>query len=374
MRAAEAAFQDALPALERLPPEIRSKNVRLYLNRMLYLGARIPSRDIFERVRTLFKRYNVEPDDYTVTARILLLDRTDQLGLLPGLWQNVCTQGKPSPLLFNAMLWAYSKRGQWDVAGQLYNRILANIPRDCPSLAFSDPPFFSSKALPIPAALTPGKDTYQCLVQALAYHGNLHSALHVLQDLTQDPAGLQPDVADLLALFHGFARFGEASPDYPLSQHEQAGLPRPESFPRIPLSGHGQPRRSASRLSEIWTQSLSQPDPADFDRWTLGTLDQVFESLLAMQPGDSVATSSRRAGQAIARAMSMRAPDTRGVFNILMAYSRCTSGNVARVQEVFGRLQAKYAPGNAEGWHGWRLDARLRRLVWTWQYAEGGDG
>jgi pentatricopeptide repeat protein len=297
---------------------------------------------------------------------LLLLDNDNQIGKLPSLWRELCNLPAQtvSIIHLNALIWAYVKRGQWDVVGSLYNAVVG----DEASTAFSGKPYFSSKPLPVPTGIHPSRATFQCVMRGLAHHGNLFSALLVLEDMTR--AGQEPLVSDFIALFQGFARFGRVATDSQRASNSQR-IPSVETFTKTPVPTlTTAPKSPTRRLSDIWAESMKfesdlPESTSDHDEWTLDNLNALFDSLIDLPPPSSRTPVSPWAQPR--RDPLAQAPSPRAVFYVLMAFSRVRGNDPVVLQEVFGRLEGKFGSRNKEGWIGWRLDRRLTRLRQDWE-------
>jgi pentatricopeptide repeat protein len=313
----------------------------------------------------------------------LILDKTDQVGKLPEVWRSICDRDRKSPgyaniIHLNAILWAFAKRAQWDVVGAVYNKLLlGGITDDIDSTtAFPSRAFFSSKGkgLPVPNGLAASAVTFQCILRCLTYHGDLISALSVLQDM--DKAGFQPVVSDFVAFFQGFARFGEGSVE------DEAGtgsmMPPVDSHtPTLVPGSAPQAKPAPRRLTDIWSDGMrrknGRADPAGgHEEWNKGTLELLFQSLLGVPPQDGRVTADSP-WRLSPHPRTVPAPRPGAVFYILMAFRRVHGEDPAVLLDVLAQLERKFGPGNEEGWSGWKVDGRLRRLRENWMQARAED-
>jgi len=332
---------------------------------------------VFDRTRALYAQHGIAADSYTELATILLLDNTDQVGKLPEVWRDLCGRNGKSPgtvniIHLNAILWAFAKRAQWDVVGAIYNKLLSDRATGDTDgrTPFPARAFFSSKGkgLPVPSGLSPSAATFQCILRALTYHGDLTSALSVLQDM--DNAGFQPVVSDFVAFFQGFARFGELAVD----DESGAGdiTPPVEKHTRKPVPNNApQEQPAPRRLTDIWSDGMRRKDapsePADAGgEWNKETLQLLFQTLLGVSPQRLPATADR-AWYLPPHARTLPGPRPGAVFYILMAYRRVIGDDPAVLLDVLEQLERKFGPGNEEGWAGWKIDGRLNWLRQCWE-------
>ncbi|KAJ9125637.1 hypothetical protein QFC22_000599 [Naganishia vaughanmartiniae] len=368
-------------------------------------------------------------------------------------------------VLLNMTIWILAKRGQWSIVGPAYNALLSHhttadatatqqqqqqqhtssaFPRDyfTPSHDLSTSPalnynLFFNPATAAATATRLNKRTYQSLIRALAFHGNIVPALAVMQDMMNDARGYTVGVCDYVSLFQGFARFGtipvgwEAMvrpslaqegagvrdvderalhPDGEEEEYGAASTRRERDFfppPIFPeplhpgLVASDRPVSSSSsaatsrkdamkHMTEIWAGNVSSGDedsptggegkgkrmarvngPSKLEReWTLVTLQQVFHSFLATSPNpppptDTTSTDSNTDPTTNRKYWDPapdEAPSPRNIYYIMLAFARTTDRNRDVLRAVWGHLEAKFGEGNEEGWVGWRLDARLKRM------------
>jgi hypothetical protein len=410
-----------------------------HINHMLYLAARVPDVRAYSRIKAYLREFDLEPDSHTYLTRLILMDKMNQMNQLPGICRSFnerrvipdypgeqgrkskTIDGEDATVLLNMTIWMLAKRAQWNVVGPAYNKLLIYTPYATKHLSSAFPPdYFTpshdpSFTLYFRNETTLDKITYQSLIRALAFHGNIVPALSVMQDLLNDSRGYTVALSDFIALFQGFARFGRipvgweelgmpledaagedvyADSEAPLrpdlgDDHsssaksvkptERAMFP-PPTFPEAsrPGSSGSSKMDALKQMTEIWADKINaweQPGaatpsmPTRLEReWTLVTLQQVFQSFLALSPifdaprssasSRTSATSSRKWWQP----SLAEAPSPRNIYYIMLAFSRTTGNNLPVLRAVWQHLESKFGEGNEEGWTGWRLDARLRRL------------
>jgi hypothetical protein len=122
------------------------------------------------------------------------------------------------------------------------------------------------------------------------------------------------------------------------------------------------------QMTEIWAGKINTWERSDVStptrlerEWTLVTLQQVFHSFLALAPvldPPRMLTTPRKWWEP----SLAEAPSPRNIYYIMLAFSRTTDNNLPVLRAVWQHLESKFGEGNEEGWTGWRLDARLRRL------------
>lgn len=421
-----------------------------HINHLLYLSARIPDSEGYARIRAYLREYDLEPDSHTYLTQLILMDKMNQMNQVAGICRKFnqrrlapgdTTQertgrgkrtidGADATVLLNMTIWMLAKRGQWNIVGPAYNKLLKHTPHATPhvSAAFPRDYFTPSHDLSFDLYFRNttflDKITYQSLIRALAFHGNVVPALAVMQDLLNDSRGYTVALSDFVALFQGFARFGRIPVGWedlegvaygqgvhsdavygdakgalrpPLWEEEAPSpvKPTPESpmfpppifpEPSFPGSTTASPSSRSHKMdalkqmTEIWAGRVNTWDqfpesehhraaPTRLEReWTLVTLQQVFQSFLAIPPvldAPQQSPSDPFVGRATKKWWEpslAEAPSPRSIYYIMLAFSRTTDSNLPVLRAVWEHLENKFGEGNEEGWIGWRLDARLRRL------------
>ena len=417
------------------PRQRHMDTLRSHLNHLLYLSARAGSQGYYLKFIKLFEEYGIEQDSWTYLTRLMMLDRRSHVSLqkITDIWKEwkaaAAKQAKlfgelESPLskrliqdetvLVNQTIWMLAKRGTWRVIGPVYHELLQNTATNTrTSIAFPAEYFDPSNAL---SAIYPAfhqsrldKITYQGLIRALGFHGNVIPALNVMGDMLRDERGYTADLSDYVAILQGFARFGNSLEPGEAQQRKSRRLSfhmtddQPEDllelFPPIiypqPLpvdlaSEHGHTSHDSlagsephtrgktgglKKLTEIWASKIDgwvEPSgTADTRRTRLPGLDisiltKVFRAMLGTAPvaryaGQSVRSASFRYHTASTR--QCLAPNPRAIYIILIAFARCSDGDPEVLRSVWADLDDKFGLGNQEGWVGWKVDKRLSRVV-----------
>ncbi|KAJ9109298.1 hypothetical protein QFC21_000627 [Naganishia friedmannii] len=465
--------------------------LRAHINHLLYLSARIPDPAGYTRIMAYLREYELEPDGWTWLTRLVLVDKAEErvggrgvgfgvggAGNVVRQLEGVCrefnsrieaesvqledgqgggeegeekiTRRKQTidrdnaTVLLNMTIWILAKRGQWSIVGPAYNNLLARGPLAAadrqPSSAFP-PEYFtpshdlSSFHLCFHPTTSLNKITYQSLIRALAFHGNIVPALAVMQDMMNDERGYTVGVSDFVSLFQGFARFGtipvgwegvtaestsasagdvgymdtgrSLRPDgeddeyAPLSPQRdffpppifpEPRHPGPITQDRSSSSSSSSKTDAIQQMTEIWAGNIGSSawDGAPSDKgkgrdrgnvgasglnklereWTLVTLQQVFHSFLASSPNPplpNTATSTTSSSDSTIHrkywdSSPAEAPSPRNIYYIMLAFARTTNRNREVLRAVWKHLEGKFGEENEEGWLGWRLDARLRRM------------
>ncbi|GHJ85259.1 hypothetical protein NliqN6_1661 [Naganishia liquefaciens] len=466
---AEAAFNAARRRLAQLesrrrrrPQDEQTRDpqhvqvLTAHINHLLYLAARIPDPEAYARIRAFLRQYDLEPDSHTFLTRLILVDKTNQVDHVGAICQKFnrrvvppryalnerssrgakTIDGEDATVLLNMTMWILAKRAQWNIVGPAYNKLLKHTPHATTHISAAFPRDYFTPSHDLSFDLyfrnttVLDKITYQSLIRALAFHGNVVPALAVMQDLLNDSRGYSVALSDFVALFQGFARFGripvgwedlevaayargaqgdavyanardelrppawdDEAPDVAIksARRDPSIFPPPifpePSFPGCTmtttpstLSGRSHKMDAIKQMTEIWAGKVNAWDqhsespsrqhsaPTRLEReWTLVTLQQVFQSFLAISP---IADAPSPLASDTSRATTKKwwepnlaeAPSPRSIYYIMLAFSRTTDTNVSVLREVWEQLERKFGEGNEEGWTGWRLDARLRRL------------
>ncbi|KAI5451923.1 Translation factor guf1 mitochondrial [Naganishia albida] len=424
---AENAFHTARRRLSR-EDSVHRDVLMAHINHMLYLAARIPDVKAYSRIKAYLREHDLPPDSYTYLTRLILMDKMNQMNQLPGICRSfnerrvVSTpqaeqgrkrktiDGEDATVLLNMTIWMLAKRAQWNIVGPAYNKLLIHTPHVTRHLSSAFPPDYFTPSHDVSFGIyfrnetALDKITYQSLIRALAFHGNIIPALAVMQDLLNDSRGYTVASSDFIALFQGFARFGRipvgweelgmtlgdmqadvfadsmaslrpglGDDDFPANVKSEKATDRamfpPPIFPEASRPGSSTSKMDALKhMTEIWAGKINTWErpgatmPTKLEReWTLVTLQQVFHSFLALAPvfdSPRMSTTSRKWWEP----SLAEAPSPKNIFYIMLAFSRTTDNNVPVLRAVWRHLESKFGEGNEEGWTGWRLDARLRRL------------
>ncbi|KAK4683404.1 hypothetical protein P7C73_g6869, partial [Tremellales sp. Uapishka_1] len=307
-------LQVSLRQLSRRPkPDRRS------INHFLYLAALVPNDKLY---RVWYDRYlelGYALDSYTILSHLILLSKTDRIeAMLMLLLNEIRKRSLPDSdlvILVNFVMGVCAKIQKWELVHILYARLSADPdPRDIfpPTADDTSPLLASFTSLP-PSTLRPSRQTYLLLIQSLAFHGHLFSALTILQHLLQHH---QPSIHEYLSLFAGFARFGQ-------TKWQGSDL-----FPRL----RSVTATSSSMLS-IWSDIQPEPEPASISEWTSDVLFDLFASFLKVPRGESDI-----------------APTALQTWRILAAFNRVSDGDVGVIRWAWEGLEEKFAGGEWVGW------------------------
>lgn len=414
------------------PRQLHKDTLRSHLNHLLYLSARAGSQGYYLKFMRLFEEYEIEQDSWTHLTRLMVLDRRSHVSLqrIADIWrewkaaatkQTKISGGLDPPLskrlvqdetvLLNQTIWMLAKRGNWRVVGPVYHELL-QATNSRTSIAFPAEYFDPSNVLSViyPAFHQSRLDkiTYQGLIRALGFHGNVIPALNVMGDMLRDERGYVADLSDYIAILQGFARFGNSLEPVEaqqrrsrrLSFHLNADQPEdlmelfppliyPQHLPVDLASEHGhttpdglarsEPRGRGKtgglrKLTEIWASKIDgwvEPSgTADAKQPRLPGLDisiltKVFRAMLGTAPVARYAGQSVRSASFRYHAASTRqclAPNPRAIYIILIAFARCSDGDPEVLKSVWADLEDKFGLGNQEGWVGWKVDKRLSRI------------
>jgi hypothetical protein len=418
------------------PRQLHKDTLRSHLNHLLYLSARAGSQGYYLKFIKLFEEYGIEQDSWTYLTRLMVLDRRSHVSLhrITDIWkewkaaaakQAQVSGGELDPrlsersiqdetVLVNQTIWMLAKRGNWRVVGPVYHELLQKTATNTmTSIAFPAEYFDPSNVLSViyPAFHQAQLDkiTYQGLIRALGFHGNVIPALNVMGDMLRDERGYIADLSDYVAILQGFARFGNSLEPVEaqrrrsrrLSFHMDADQPEdllelfpPLIYPQLlPVDlasehGHATPNGLASseprtrgktgglrKLTEIWASKIDgwiePPGSADAQQPRLPGLDisiltKVFRAMLGTAPVARYAGQSVRSASFRYHAASTRqclAPSPRAIYIILIAFARCSDGDPEVLKSVWADLEDKFGLGNQEGWVGWKVDKRLSRIA-----------
>ncbi|KAL7422375.1 Translation factor guf1 mitochondrial [Cryptotrichosporon argae] len=341
------------------------------LNHVLYLCALAGRPAPFERAWARLVEHGLAVDSHAHLARLMLAARTDRASpetVTAALAAAVARVNADAGaiVLVNYALLALAERGAWDGVVGIYTAL-------CPAQtslvadAATDTGAASQRASAFAYLdhLTPSRQTYALVLRVAVTRGDLAAALGVMGDMLGARPVHVPGVKEYASLFRGFAR------------HVAVGTgpagPVLDALP--PLTT---PRTAGALVGGVWagarpydsvdafTGNYATAGRAHAAAWTSGALDDVFDSLLALVPtstGAGAGLGTHAHVHADATAGGAEAPSRKALWDIVVAFARAGNGEPALLRDVWGRLERKFGPGNAEGWVGWAVDRRLARVV-----------
>jgi hypothetical protein len=306
------------------------------VNHLLYMSARAEDEKRFEKWWNRMSALGLEADSWAILARMILMHRTGRSEGMTIVLNAYLRKVEPDAaiVLINYALFSLATVGQWNAVASAYTRLRPGQPLF---------PAHKDDLIDVPDGLEPSAITFSLLVHSLAHSGNLQGALTGMKYMLDD--GHVPGIPEHLALFEGFAKYGEVPP-IPAGRAGDA-FPRIEVFPRR-WSGE------RVRITSIWERgrSIFQHKEAEANPWTLEALESVWESFLSLRP-------SRKG-------WDTQIPTANAVWTALMAWSRVTNGHETAVRDAWRRMEEKFGVKDEDGWEGLRMDTRLlavRRML-----------
>lgn len=208
----------------------------------------------------------------------------------------------------NALLFTYNRLGRKDVADAMYT-ILKHSGVEDPThnepVQMAIEYLQATEGIEVPS-LRPDKTTYIGLVQTYAYHGYLVYALEVFMDMVQTLSTI-PETSSIKwlmpayrAIFCGFVRHGQV---------------------------------------DFQSAGITADDEALANGWTLDALGALFNDFMGL-PGDAM-------------------PSARMLYWILVAFEKCSGGDLTIVADVYMRLVRRFGGG----WGGRLKELGLRLNV-----------
>lgn len=338
LRKAEGVFTALYPA----PPVAKNalKEYRMCLNHVLYLCALSRSPSKLNAWWGKMIKEGVKPDSYSYLTRILVFGYMSNVeGVLAELAFTLPkVDAANATILTNSAIWMAIRAERWDVAMSLSSALQSR------SLDEVSDALSALKNVPLTLAdtlvgVSPDRLTWSTLVEAHAYRGDLLAALNALRQMFDDKH--VPGVAEYMAMFHGFSRYGvigtnpagDASACFPLwrDNHATSGLDNPWGDEEVGQFSSNYPPSASS----LWTQSA---------------LEDLFTSFLALPP-------PRSTGKSLPRA-----PSANAVYRTLLAFGRVTNSDGNAVRAALAAMTSKFGPGNEEGWVGWHEDKRHKKV------------
>jgi pentatricopeptide repeat protein len=308
------------------------KRYRLCANHILKLCALAGDAERFDKWRSRLSSLGSEQDSYSALATLTLAAKGgDAPAVISAFTEISRSIALPSEhiILLNYTLWQLATRGHWQrVLPTLYRLAPGCPPLDLPGVELGEP-------LSVMVGSKATAQTFSAIMHALAYQGQFDASLTIFRVMIEHES--QPHVPEYQSLFKGFARHGVVPPT-------SAGR-LASSFPlweRFDSPSEGQ--RGNHAISQMWQRDPSAPAQTQ-SLWTYSNLREIFNSFMNLSPSADYS----------------QAPTPDKIWIILMAFARCTNGDEATSVEVWESMEAKFA-GTENGWWGWSLDGRLRRL------------
>ncbi|WFD31908.1 hypothetical protein MSPP1_002949 [Malassezia sp. CBS 17886] len=212
----------------------------------------------------------------------------------------------------------------------------------------------------LPACVVPDRRTYALVIRALTLADDMDGALGVLHDMVVTPEARPGGTraAHPPPLAPGPARAQGHPPSIDIYHSLFAAFARRGSG-AIPQFAHADPTR--------WTWRVHEQAGA----WTMHTFAELFEGYLR------VTSAAQARGAAAARA-----PTTTHLLSVLAALRRVSGDCAPWVLSQWARVVRQFAPPpdalsgawnppNTNGWHGFRIDPRVQRVLE--QVGQGGQ-
>lgn len=303
---------------------------RVCVNHILNLCAMAGDTERFNKWKSRIASLGQEDDSYAALSGITLAakggDAQAVISSFEELGQSI-TDPSEHIILLNYTLWQLATRGHWDRVLPTLYRLAPNCsPIDIQGIELGEP-------LTILEGSKATAQTFSATLHALAYQGQFDAAMAVFRMMIEH--GHQPHVPEYQSLFKGFARHGVVPPT--TAGRLASSFPLWERFDNSP-----QKDSTGQSISNIWQQTTSSR--TDISQWTISNLREIFNSFIHLSPSTQYS----------------QAPTPDKVWIILIAFARTTNGDEGTLVEVWERLEGKFTEEN--GWWGWAIDGRLRRL------------
>ncbi len=363
------------------------------LNSLLDVAIQTRSEGLVKRALSLFNTHRIEPDRITHITLIKHHAETGALDLIPPIIDTMLRADiNPGIDGINSVLWAYGRAGRLNDALAIYHAMRRPPLSKLPSDVLDSHPILSITG--IEKALGKGPDgiTFRCLIQCLAYHGDLINSIEVFRDMLTTPRSRKyreivqlEDAGDDLqtynpradvfrTLFIGFTRHGVAPVQTAVDRILSYGF----ANPGVPWSSRSSKEIASSRRKTKYgrrqitpirsttapvTQSIGNPPAC---AWTLENLHPIFASFLDIRRPD---ISPPPSGSFPVPKPPVN-PDV--IYWCLAAYAR-TSHNDREIMRVvwleisrtFGFVvhETSEAELGEEPPMGWEVKGRLKALV-----------
>lgn len=346
LREIETRMAELFPRAPNPTDTLGVKRYRICIHYLLRLYATAGDVDRFESWRQRLAVLGVEDGSHFGLAKLMLATKAGDAAAIASTLEEVL-QSVDDPqdqiILVNYALWSLAIHGQWPVVAATYLRLVpSSSPLNLPTAS-------NARPLPLPTGLQPSAQTFSLLLHGLSHQGHFDAALAVLSTMAEQ--GHQPHVPDYISLFKGFARHGIVPPVN--AGRLASSFPLFEQF-NTPSPADAEPMSRGQSISQIWQNSVSTQPPASSNDcsdsgssgsgWTEANLEEIFASFLQLSPSGN----------------KRQAPVPMQIWTIMLAWARTTNASDDVIRSVWDRLEAKFE--HEEGWWGWRLDGRLRRL------------
>jgi pentatricopeptide repeat protein len=308
-----------------------AKRYRVCVNHILNLCAMAGDTERFNKWQSRIGSLGQEEDSYSALSAITLAakdgDAQAVISAFEELSQSI-TDPSEHVILLNYTLWQLATRGHW-------HRVLPTLYRLAPNCSPIDIPGIElGESLPVLEDSKATAQTFSATLHALAYQGQFDAAMTVFRMMIEH--GFQPHVPEYQSLFKGFARHGVVPQT--TAGRLASSFPLWERFDNSPQKGS-----TGQSISNIWQQSTSPS--TNESQWTISNLREIFNSFIHLSPSTQYS----------------QAPTPDKIWTILLALGRTTNGDEGTLVEVWERLEGKFA-SEENGWWGWTIDGRLRRL------------
>ncbi|KAJ6539021.1 hypothetical protein B0H19DRAFT_338132 [Mycena capillaripes] len=281
-------------------------------------AATLRSKDALGQSTSLFTASGLPPNRITHLVLLKFYSNARNLDGVRASLLRIQQQGRGLGLDgLNACIWAFSRHGRVDVAMKIYRVLRHNkIPETHIGAndVFSARRALLDEGIEIRGNIIANEVTYTTVIQAMAYHGNLHAALTAFSDM------LSSDNIEIGASMyrdeHGKLKPSPYSPTLPVFRGIFLGYYR-----------HGVAR--APPNNELSSSTGSQP-------WVLETLSSLFDAFLALP--------------------EYIQPSTSTIYWALVAFDKTSNRDEELLRTVWTRIEDRFG-GN------WGSDEhRLQRI------------
>ncbi|KAI9063154.1 hypothetical protein FKP32DRAFT_1651318 [Trametes sanguinea] len=211
----------------------------------------------------------------------------------------------------NALLWAYGRSGELEIAGSIYRILRRNLLPD--SISAGDVQEASRKlaqleSITVPATLKPDAITYYTLIQVYAYHGRLMECLGVFADMMTSPECITGKLDDVEKFVPGTPTL--PNPILPIFRSIFLGFARHATLPDS----------TESDGSGTAAGVINGEPPRRV--WTLRQLQYLYDDFIGL-PQDAK-------------------PNSRTVYWLLVAFTIASGYDRALLRSVWERLERRY--------------------------------
>ncbi|KAL7282467.1 hypothetical protein ACG7TL_003938 [Trametes sanguinea] len=285
---------------------------------LIAIAGRTLKANILHLAAEMLVTSGIRPNRITHLAFLHYYAERGRLGGVRAITQRVQEEGwKLGIDGLNALIWAYGRNGDLEIADFIYLILRHNL---LPDLSPVDDvqearrKLFQRESISVPANLKPDAITYYTLIQVYAYHGRLIECLRVFADMMNSPECITGKLDDVKNFDPGMPTL--PNPILPIFRSIFLGFARHATLP------------NATHVGGNDTAAPGADGEPPSRLWTLEQLQYLYDDFIGL-PQDAK-------------------PNSRTVYWLLVAFAIASGYDRALLRNVWERLEARYG----EWWDG----------------------